>query len=386
MIGGVTSSTAPAPLRDRMRSSAVLLNLAGVAVVAASVLQGGPRPADAVLAVLALVAWAAWTLVPAGRPRDLALLIGAPVAAAAAGLGATPLIAPALAALVVAGADLTHSPRAVTLFTGATALAVAVSASAHGMRLTDLLSLLAALAFGALGGISRRQRRVAEVRDEELRVRTLAAERETQRAELLEARSAAARDVHDVLAHSLGGLVLQLDAIEALLEHGRVEEARVRAADARRLAGEGLSEARRAVAALRDPDAAAPAAVPDDALERLLQEHRALGGVVEASGDLTLTGPDPAHREALVAALREALVNARRHAPGAGVRVRVDRTARAMVLRVENALPASPAPSPGGGHGLLGMRERFAALGDGSAASARIEDGRFVVEATAVLR
>ena len=56
-----------------------------------------------------------------------------------------------------------------------------------------------------------------------------------------------------------------------------------------------------------------------------------------------------------------------------------------MLFRSENPLPASRAPSPGGGHGLLGMRERFAALGDGSAASARVEGGSFVVEATAVL-
>ena len=73
--------------------------------------------------------------------------------------------------------------------------------------------------------------------------------------ELLAQRQSVARDIHDVLAHSLGGLVIQLDAVEALLESGDVDAARSRVADARALAASGLGEARRAVDALRDPDA-----------------------------------------------------------------------------------------------------------------------------------
>ena len=97
-----------------------------------------------------------------------------------------------------------------------------------------------------LVGFSRRQVRI------DRRRRRREAEREQQRARLLADRSRAARDIHDVLAHSLGGLVLQLDAVEALLEAGRVDEATRRAGDARALAADGLAEARRAVHALRD--------------------------------------------------------------------------------------------------------------------------------------
>lgn len=57
-----------------------------------------------------------------------------------------------------------------------------------------------------------------------------------------------------------------------------------------------------------------------------------------------------------------------------------------MVLRVENPIGTPPRATPGGGHGLTGMRERFAALGDGSTVHAGADGDRFVVEARAVSR
>ena len=62
--------------------------------------------------------------------------------------------------------------------------------------------------------------------------------------------------------------------------------------------------------------------------------------------------------------IQEALSNALRHAPGSTVRVELAYFPRGLQLRVINSRPARPAPpSPGAGHGLLGMRERAVMLG-----------------------
>ena len=96
---------------------------------------------------------------------------------------------------------------------------IAVGADVAGTSATFVLGSAGGLALGVLIGFNRRQFRLAEEQARQ-------AEQDRQRTALLADRSRAARDIHDVLAHSLGGLVLQLDAVEALLEAGRVDEAR----------------------------------------------------------------------------------------------------------------------------------------------------------------
>jgi signal transduction histidine kinase len=263
--------------------------------------------------------------------------------------------------------------------TAVAALVIAAGAAGDGLRPGLVLSSDAGAVVALLVGITRRQARVAERRERELQERALASEREAARSRLLAERTAVARDIHDVLAHSLGGLVIQLDAVAALLESGRTEEASGRVEQARRLAGDGLADARRAVAALRDPDAAAPPPAAEPTMEDFIATHHSLGAAVEVEGDLALDGLDPAHRDALVRAVQEALSNARRHAPGATTRLRMDRLADGRAFRIATPLTSAPA-SPGGGHGLTGMRERFAALGDGSTVTAGPVGGEFVVE------
>ncbi|HKT55310.1 MAG TPA: ATP-binding protein, partial [Microbacterium sp.] len=68
---------------------------------------------------------------------------------------------------------------------------------------------------------------------------------------------------------------------------------------------------------------------------------------------------------ALQRALQEALSNARRHAPGLPASVTLDWRPGGVVLAVSNPVAPGTAPSPGGGFGLVGMRERFAALPHG---------------------
>jgi signal transduction histidine kinase len=78
--------------------------------------------------------------------------------------------------------------------------------------------------------------------------------------------------------------------------------------------------------------------------------------------------------------VQEALTNSRRHAPGAAVDVELHYTGTALRLLVRDNGPGQASPAPGG-HGLLGMRERAAAVG-GELRAGPATAGGFVVEAT----
>jgi signal transduction histidine kinase len=387
------------PARGADRSSIGLgLNLVGVVVVAFWLVVNGVRgdyPAWVyVLGAVALAGWAARQLI-----QDRRVLVTAGVTMVLAGALTTQptqslLIVPTIVGIVLLGGD-----RRLPIWSGAVAAIVAevIIAAATALRggsIDFVFGTAAGMLLGVLIGVSRRQYREAEARRRQ-------AEDEQRRAELASDRARAARDIHDVLAHSLGGLVLQLDAVEALLEAGRTAEAATRVTDARALAADGLAEARRAVAALRDPaepetqagpTAAGPAPTtdgrdgsaphrascpehpgrPDGGLAALVAAHRSFGGTIVTQGDLALADLDAAHAAAVVAAAREALSNARRHAPGVGVSLSVIRDGDAVDVVIAN-------PFAAGGHGLVGMRERFDELGDGSTIEAERSDGEFVV-------
>ncbi|WP_058724869.1 sensor histidine kinase [Curtobacterium luteum] len=323
--------------------------------------------------VLGAVALAAWVLREFGRSTGVVLGAGALMVLAGSSVVVPTdslMIVPVIVGIVLLGATQT-----LPVWLGAVAAVVslaviAVSATVLHASVQFVLGTGAGLLLGVLIGFSRRQSRLAEQRSRE-------ALAEQQRAALLADRSRAARDIHDVLAHSLGGLVLQLDAVEALLEAGRVDEAARRAGEARTLAADGLAEARRAVHALRDDADTEPQADVEDRsrasrLGTLLADHRSFGGTVHAQGDEVLADLDAAHRAAVVQVCREALANARRHAPGRPVAVSVVRDGSAVSVTVTNPLGSD-------GHGITGMRERFAELGDGSTVDAGIRDGAFVV-------
>jgi len=262
------------------------------------------------------------------------------------------------------------------------AVAVALGSVGAGSSVLGLLSLEAGLVVSFLVGLSRRQYLRTEAQSRELFEAAVAVREEQARADVLAARQHIAHDIHDVLAHSLGGLVIQLDAVDALLESGDVSGAAARVRESRALAAEGLGEARRAVDALREPPENPQLIVGADAvvgsLLPFLDSHRSLGGRVA----FTETGPRHDVNEPLGAALRralqEGLTNARKHAPGETVTVQLNWTPESVALSIENRLPKTKESAAGGGHGLTGMRERFAAL-PGGAATAEIEADRFVV-------
>ena len=368
--------------------TSVVLTLVGVALMGwwTVIGQVGYQPAWAlVLASLALACWAARTVLAwLGLRRTATVLavagalVGAIAAPAAQG---NSLVATAVCLLVLVGDPGLPLSLGVAAGLAATAL-VGIGALLHPVGLPAVATMLAVPAVAALGGFSRRQSREARRREALLTERDATMREEATRVAL-------ARDLHDVLAHTLGGLVVQLDAAEALLDAGQPAAARERVAGARTLAASGLGEARRAVAALRTPLSPEPR-TPDRlraTMDDLVDAHRALGGTVELTrtgSAVPLTGEQAV---ALERALQESLSNARRHAPGAPVTAVLEWQSDRVRLTISNPLRQVAADRPAGrGYGLVGMGERFAALPLGGSATAEEIDGRFVVRAEARLR
>ncbi|WP_040164093.1 sensor histidine kinase [Microbacterium gorillae] len=334
-----------------------------------------------IVAVLGIVGWIAATLLWEPRWRvpfivaaAVAVVAGCLTATATGGLSLVPVVVGIL--LLFGRGDVRMSIGVGVTLAGVAALAI--GGLVAPMPGWGLVVIAGWLLVGVLAGINRRAMRSAQAdaadrREQESRLR------EEQR------RVALARDLHDVLAHSLGGLTVQLDAVDALLEAGHIDQARERVRKARVLAGQGLADARGAVAALRAPAPSSDEPTdPMPGIDDLIAAHRSLGERV----DLTVTGsarPVPAAvASALLRAVQESLSNARRHAPGAHTGVSLHWGADEIGLRVANDLTSEHA-APGGGYGLRGMRERFAALPFGGDVDAREVDGFFVVTARAGL-
>ncbi len=212
---------------------------------------------------------------------------------------------------------------------------------------------------GLMVGASRRQYVQRTLQAEQLLAERVRADSERDRATALAERNRIGREVHDVLAHSLGALSVQLDAADALLEScDDSAKARQLVQQARRLAVQGLDETRQAVHALRDEPVA---------LAEQLASLAARDGA-----ELTVTGaPRPLVADAglaLYRAAQEAVTNARKHAPGAPVSIRLDFETQSTALTVTNGPCPDHATTnglkvTGGGFGLQGMRERIELLG-----------------------
>ncbi|MHA3702989.1 sensor histidine kinase [Jatrophihabitans sp. YIM 134969] len=194
-----------------------------------------------------------------------------------------------------------------------------------------------------------------------------AAQAEAQVATMSE-RARIARDVHDVLAHSLAGVNLQLEVVDALLENGDHEAARAAATEAQRQVRESMAEVSRTVHALRED------ALPlVDTLTALVESGAPPGTRLAVEGEERVVGTRPATALARVA--QEALTNARKHAPDAAVRVTLTFADRTVALDIVNGPSAAgPVADTGSGMGLVGMRERVASVG-GSVRTGPVTDG-----------
>ena len=173
-------------------------------------------------------------------------------------------------------------------------------------------------------------------------------------------RSRVARDMHDVLAHSLSALALQLEGARLMAADRGSDPEVVEAIErAHHLAADGLAEARDAIAALRGEELPGP--------ERLEQLADAYPGACR----LTVEGaPHELRSEARVAVYRtaqEALTNVLRHSAAVRVELVLSYEPDGTRLVVQDHGPGAPVTvgpaTPGGGYGLTGMRERAELLG-----------------------
>lgn len=201
-----------------------------------------------------------------------------------------------------------------------------------------------------------------------------------------EERNRIARELHDVIAHSLTVSLLHVTSARLAVEHDPSDAARA-LTEAERLGRESLDELRAAVGMLRqdgDPrddardDARDQAAAPmpgADALPALADRFRTAGADVELSVDGDLRRLPATAGLAVYRIAQEALTNAAKHAPGTLVQVRLIVGPASVRLTVESAgRPVRGAgsgldnPDPGMGLGLVSMRERAELLGGGCTA------------------
>jgi signal transduction histidine kinase len=258
-------------------------------------------------------------------------------------------------------------------------LAIAGSAI-HGAAFGEYFGgLSAVVAPAVVGRFVRHQRRQAE-RLRELTA-LLEAERERgARAAVADERARIAREMHDVVAHGLSVIAIQSDAAQAALDHDAAL-ARGPLATIRATATESLAEMRKLLGVLRagaeDADHA-----PQPGLEQLpalLARNREAG--LEVSLDQR-GEPRPLAASIDVSAYRivqESLTNVRRHAPGARARVVVAYEPGRLRLEVVDDGPGARSAN-GGGHGIVGMRER-ARLHGGTLEAGGHDGAGFVVRA-----
>ncbi|WP_432989349.1 sensor histidine kinase [Dactylosporangium sp. CA-233914] len=189
-------------------------------------------------------------------------------------------------------------------------------------------------------------------------------------------RARIAAEMHDVLAHRLSLIALHTGVLVA---RGEVLPERVtdRLRLLRTASTDALADLRDVLDALRFPDirtgggdgaggrddGRAPTAPAVGQVQDLVAEARAAGQRIELSIDGDPDDAPTTHRLAVYRVAQEALTNARKHAAGASVVVRVHYRQPATTVEVVNAAGAPQASLVGSGYGLVGLRERISALG-----------------------
>jgi signal transduction histidine kinase len=248
-------------------------------------------------------------------------------------------------------------------------LAVAVTAALGGIALlygepVRALSVVAGCAGFAILGMTLGGARDRAAAAERLLASERAAMEATAQSRVYAERQRLAREIHDILAHTLSAQIVHLEGARLLLARDAPADAvRAQIEQAQRLAREGLEETRRAVHSLRGDARPLP-----DALRALADTA---GATLAVRGEPRPVEPETAL--ALERTVQEALTNARKHAPGGTVTATL--TYRADGYEVEvcdtgAADGSAPLTSTGSGYGLAGMRERAELIGGELAAEA----------------
>ncbi|MFG2875178.1 sensor histidine kinase [Streptomyces sp. NPDC048337] len=242
----------------------------------------------------------------------------------------------------------------------------------------------AVVLFGFVGLLGYALRALRLARGELVEQETLT-EEERARRTLLEERSRIARELHDVVAHHMSVISIQAQVAPHLVENPS-EELKENLAGIRENALEALTELRRVLGVLRSeqPDDPAARQHPQPTLaelEGLVDNVRGAGLDVTTEIAGIRRPLTPGVELTAYRIVQEALSNCLRHASGSRVEVGIAYGPRDLHLCIANSAPTRPAPpSPGAGHGLLGMRERAGMLGGELAAGPR-PDGGYEVSA-----
>jgi signal transduction histidine kinase len=338
----------------------------------------GPRGIGVAVALgISVIAWVFWM-----RARQrYQVMVGSLIVLAVAGgvlAGLSPESpAVAIGCVVTSAAGARLSSRASLAITGETIAVFLIAGLIAGAPAGTLAGYSGAFIGLWAFGLTRRAYLLRAEQAEQALEQTRRAHAAVMQATALAERARIAREIHDVLAHSLAAVSVNLQAAEGLLgelpgdspELAKAIECIERAGTFTR---EGMADARRAILALRDGGEAASAAP-----RPLAEQLRSLADQQRADGDtaveFTVSGePRPVAPEQALTVYRtaqEALTNARKHAPGQPVTVALEFTPSQVAVDILNPLPLGDTPRPlagaGAGYGLIGLQER-AALGGGS--------------------
>lgn len=232
-----------------------------------------------------------------------------------------------------------------------------------------LLPLLAGCAGFAILGVTIGGSRQRAESAERLLASEQAVREAEARAHVLAERQRLAREIHDILAHTLSAQIVGLESARLLLRRGAASAAVMQQIEqAQRLARDGLEDTRQAVYSLRGDT------------RPIVEAVRTLAEAADAR--LTVTGR-PEHTEpeaglAVERTVREALTNVRKHAPGAAVEVSLSYLPAAIEVEVRNGRSSAAQPAlagTGAGYGLSGLQERAELLG-GELTAGPVDEGK----------
>ena len=373
------------PMLASLRLGIVAVALVALPLTVPHFFSGISGVVSAVALAVAACAWIAWVL----YPRDERVFAGATAVLGACGgtlAGISEFsLAIAIGCVVAAVAGSRMRPALSFAITAETTAAFLIAGVAAGAPAGTLVGYpFGLVGFWALCLTRYTSLSRAEQAERMLEQTRRARDAETQAAALSE-RARIAREIHDVLAHSLAAVSVNLQAAEGLLSElpeksPELDKAMECVERAGALTREGLAEARRAINALRDTGSPLP-----EQLASLASAHQAAG---DATVDFRVSGsPRPVPPDAGLTVYRtaqEALTNARKHAPGQPVRLTLEFAPAEIAVEVASPLPPEPAgtaerslANSGGGHGLTGLRERAALSGGSLTAGPR--DGQWHV-------
>jgi signal transduction histidine kinase len=326
---------------------------------------GEPRLVGVLLAAASTVPLLAWRRSPLAV---FAVTAAACVLLAGLGYPADPIIGPTAALyLLAASREPAHPWTWRTTIAVLALLAAYLGATAAAQDAFPRVELQHAALGWAVAWFAGERTRLRRAQVAELRERALAAERDAERERLLavaEERARIARDLHDSAGHAISVIAVRAGA--ARLRHHQDPGRSLAALEAvEELARRTVTEIDHLVGALRDNGSASQAVEPPPglaSLQTLIAYHEAAGLDVTLGTTGTPGRLDGPADRATYRIFQEALTNAARHGSGSA-RIDLAFGEAAVELTVTNPVAAGGGRRRGGGHGLVGMRERAALVG-----------------------